>query len=421
MSDSVDLSLAKKGEELIDWSGARMPVLEEIGKRLHRDKTLRGQTIGACLHLTAETAKLLIILTRGGAEVLACASNPLSTQDEVVAALAKRKKIEVYGIHGEDEATYYRHINQVLDGQPTLTMDDGADLVTALHQKRPELLPKVIGSSEETTTGVIRLRAMAKQGILQLPVIAVNDSDTKHLFDNRYGTGQSTIDGILRATNILLAGKIFVVSGYGWCGRGIAARAKGMGARVIITEVDPIKALEAVMDGFEVMPVSQAAKIGDIFVTSTGDKNVIGLEEIKKMKDGVLLANAGHFNVELDYDGLVKAASVRRKIRAGLVEEFSLQGKKISVIGEGRLVNLVAAEGHPPEVMDLSFANQALAMVYLVKNAKTKKQRLPNGVHRLPQELDQEVARLKLKVIGIKIDVLTPEQKKYLSGWEEGT
>jgi adenosylhomocysteinase len=391
--------LLERGNELIQWANYRMLVLATIRKRFEKEKPLKGKTVGACLHITAETADLLMTLKSGGAQVFACASNPLSTQDEVAVALTHQEEINIYAFRGEDEDTYFEYLQRVLEKKPDLLIDDGADLLTMFHQEYKGQIGQVIGASEETTTGVKRLKEMTVAGTLKIPVIAVNDSDTKYLFDNRYGTGQSTIDGLLRATNILLAGKRFVVVGYGWCGRGIAKRAKGMGARVIVVEINPIKALEAVMDGFAVLSLDEAARIGEVFVTATGADQVITVEQMKKMAEGVILANAGHFNVEVDYAGLVKAAGKGRKIRSGLVEEFVLGGKKLYMIGEGRLVNLVAAEGHPAEVMDLSFANQALAMEYLVKSGEE----LAVGVHRLPQEIDEQVARLKLKAMNIEI------------------
>lgn len=415
--DVKDLKLAPEGKLKIEWAGKQMPVLETIKKRFTKEKPLKGQTIAACLHITSETANLLITLKAGGARVVANASNPLSTQDSVAASLVKDYDIPTYAIKGENNKTYFAHLNAVLDTEPTITMDDGGDLIHALHTSRKNLLKNIIGSSEETTTGVIRLKAMEKENALLLPVIAVNDSDTKHLFDNRYGTGQSTIDGILRATNILLAGKTFVVGGYGWCSRGIAMRAKGMGADVIVTEVDPIRALEAAMDGFRVMPMLKAATIGDIFVSATGNKHVISLEVLKKLKDGAIVANSGHFDVEIDMAGLEKIKKSKRRLRASLDEYTLPNGKKLYVLGEGRLVNLAAAEGHPAEVMDMSFANQALAAEFFVKN----KGKLENKVHVLPKELDAEVARLKLEAMGIAIDELTKEQQKYLSSWTEGT
>ena len=415
-SDIKNLASATNGKNKIEWAGQHVPVLQLIKKRFEKEKTLKGLMLGACLHVTSETANLMLALKAGGAKVALCASNPLSTQDDVAASLVKDFGVAVYAIHGENNQTYYRHINQVLDTHPQITMDDGADLISVLHSKRSSQIKEVFGSSEETTTGVIRLKAMARDKALKLPVIAVNDSDTKHLFDNRYGTGQSTIDGILRATNILLAGKNFVVAGYGWCGRGIAMRAKGMGANVIITEADPVRALEAVMDGYRVLPMMKAALIGDIFVTATGDKNVIEIKHIKKMKDGAILANSGHFNVEIDITSLSSKAQSKRMIRNN-VTEYTLGAKKVNVLAEGRLVNLAAAEGHPAEVMDLSFANQALAAEYIATNHR----KLKNQVYVLPQAIDQEVAKLKLKAMGVDYDRLTVEQKKYLSSWQEGT
>lgn len=415
--DVKDLKLAPVGKLKIEWAGLQMPVLEKIKNRFAKEKPLKGLTLAACLHVTSETANLLIALKAGGAKVVANASNPLSTQDSVAASLVKDFDIPIFAIKGEDNKTYFKHLNAVLDAKPTITMDDGGDLIYALHTSRTNQLKEIIGSSEETTTGVIRLKAMEKEGALKLPVIAVNDSDTKHLFDNRYGTGQSTIDGILRATNVLLAGKAFVVGGYGWCSRGIAMRAKGMGANVIVTEVDPIRALEAAMDGYRVMPMAQAAKIGDIFVSATGDKHVISLEVMKAMKNGAIIANSGHFDVEIDMAGLEKIKKSKRNLRPSLEEYVLTNGKKLYVLGEGRLVNLAAAEGHPAEVMDMSFANQALAAEFFVQN----KGQLENKVHVLPKELDIEVARLKLEAMGIAIDKLTKEQQKYLSSWDEGT
>lgn len=414
--DVFDLKLAEKGKKRIEWAGKFMQVNQLIGERFRLEQPFKGLTLGACLHVTCETANLILVLKAGGAKVILCASNPLSTQDDVAASLVKDYGIEVYAIHGEDNKTYYKHIDQVLDNHPNLTMDDGADLVSTLHSKRPKQLKEIIGSSEETTTGVIRLMAMAKDKALKIPVLAVNESDTKHLFDNRYGTGQSTIDGVIRATNILLAGKVVVVGGYGLCSRGIAMRARGMGAKVMVTEVDPIKALEAHMDGYQVCPMKQAAKLGDVFLTATGDKAVVTLQHMKLMKDGAIMANSGHFNVEVEYDALKKAASKSRTIRENL-EEFIYQGKKLYVLGEGRLVNLAAAEGHPAEVMDMSFANQALAAEWLVKNQG----KLKAKVYTLPKRLDRQVAKLKLKALGVKIDHLSQEQKKYLTSWNEGT
>ena len=416
-SDVKDLSLAPIGKLKIEWAGEQMPVLKTLQKRFEAIKLFKGLTIAACLHVTSETANLMICLKRAGANVVLCASNPLSTQDVVAASLVKDYGIPVFAIHGENNKLYNKHLEQTLDFKPHVTLDDGGDLIHLLHTKRKDLMPKIIGSAEETTTGVIRLKAMEKDGALKLPVIAVNDSDTKHLFDNRYGTGQSTIDGIIRATNILLAGKNFVVAGYGWCSRGIASRAKGMGANVIITEVDAVRALEAAMDGFRVMKMSSAAKIGSIFVSATGDKGVISMEIIKAMKDGAILANSGHFDVEIDMAGLKKASKSIRTLRNSLEEYILKDGKKIYILGEGRLVNLAAADGHPAEVMDMSFANQALAVKYFLEH----KGKLENKVHVLPKKLDQEVASLKLLSMGISIDKLTPEQSKYLSSWTEGT
>ncbi len=415
--DVKDLALADKGKLRIEWAGREMPVLKKIRERFEREKPLAGIRIGACLHVTTETANLMDVLKAGGAEVALCASNPLSTQDDVAAALVKHYEIPVFAIRGEDRDTYYAHIKAVLDIEPQITMDDGADLISTLHAEFPERTANVIGGTEETTTGVIRLRAMAKDGALKYPVIAVNDAMTKHLFDNRYGTGQSTIDGILRATNRLLAGSIFVVAGYGWCGRGVAMRARGMGARVIVTEVDPLKALEAVMDGFDVMPMDEAAEKGDFFCTLTGDIHVIRKEHFLKMKDGAMVSNSGHFNVELDLDGLKEVSTEVRRVREHVDEYTLVNGRKIYVLAEGRLVNLAAAEGHPSAVMDMSFANQALCAEYLVKHGKE----LENKVYKVPQEIDQAVAEMKLSAMGIKIDRLTPEQEKYLSSWEMGT
>lgn len=415
--DIKDIKLAPQGKLKIEWAGKQMPVLKSIQERFAKEKPLKGITLAACLHITSETANLLIALQAGGAKVVANASNPLSTQDSVAASLVKDYDIPTFAVKGEDNKTYFKHLNAVLDANPNITMDDGGDLIYALHTNRKEKLSNIIGSSEETTTGVIRLKAMEKEGALKLPVIAVNDSDTKHLFDNRYGTGQSTIDGILRATNILLAGKTFVVGGYGWCGRGIAMRAKGMGANVIVTEVDPIRALEAAMDGYRVMPMKDAAKIGDIFVSATGDKHIISKTAMLLMKDGAIVANSGHFDTEIDMESLEKMKKAKRNIRNFLDEYTLTNGNRIYVLGEGRLVNLAAAEGHPAEVMDMSFANQALAAEYFVKN----KGKLINKVYVLPRELDIQVAAIKLQAMGISFDKLTPEQKKYLDSWDEGT
>ncbi len=417
--DIKDIKLAEEGKLKIEWASRQMQVLQTIKERFGQEKPLKGLTLAACLHITSETANLLITLQAGGAHVVACASNPLSTQDSVAASLVKHNSIPVFAIKGEDNATYFKHLNQALDYKPNITMDDGADLIHALHTKRKQLLKNIIGSSEETTTGVIRLKAMEKEGALAVPVIAVNDSDTKHLFDNRYGTGQSTIDGIIRATNILLAGKSFVVCGYGWCGRGLATRARGMGADVYVTEIDPVKALEAAMDGFIVKKLESAVDEGltDIVVTVTGNKHVIPVALMKKMKNGTIIANSGHFDIEIDMEGLEKIKKSKRRLRSFLDEYLMPTGNKLYVLGEGRLVNLAAAEGHPAEVMDMSFANQALAAEYFVK----QKGKLTNSVHVLPKELDIMVAQLKLKAMGISIDKLTKEQKIYLSSWTEGT
>jgi len=416
-SDIKDIKLAPLGNQLINWAYLQMPVLDLIRKRFKKEQTLKGVTIACCLHVTSETANLMITLKEGGAKVFLCASNPLSTNDAVAASLVKDYEVPTFAIKGEDNKSYYSHLNAVLDEKPNLTMDDGADLVGLLHSKRNDLLKNVIGSSEETTTGVIRLRAMEKDKALKIPVFAVNDSDTKHMFDNRYGTGQSTIDGIMRATNRLIAGSIFVVAGYGWCSKGIAMRAKGMGAKIIITEVNPLRGLEATMDGFDVMPMRDAARIGDIFVTATGDINVIYKECFNLMKDGAIFCNSGHFNVEIAIDALKKMSKSRRTIR-DFVEEYTLRnGKRVYLLGEGRLINLAAAEGHPSAVMDMSFANQALCAEYMVKNYK----KLERKVYSVPGKIDAEIAKLKLRSLGIRIDALTPEQKKYLESWEMGT
>ena len=412
-----DIKLAPKGKLRIEWAGSQMKVLDLIRKRFAKEKPLKGVTLGACLHVTAETANLMIALKEGGANLALCASNPLSTQDGVAASLVEDFQIPTFAIKGEDKDTYYKHLSTVMDFKPQITMDDGADLVTLLHSERKDQLKDVIGSSEETTTGVIRLRAMLEDGTLQIPVMAVNDSNTKHLFDNRYGTGQSTIDGIIRATNVLLAGKKFVVVGYGWCGRGLAQRARGMGCLVIVTEVDPLKALEATMDGFEVMPIWEAIKEADIICTATGNKTVLSVSHFQKMKEGAIVANTGHFNVEFDYEGLIKIAKHRRHLRENLEEVTLEDGKKVFVLGEGRLINLASAEGHTPDVMDMSFANQALAAEFLVQN----KGKLKTDVYIVPKELDDMIAKLKLESLGIKIDQLTKEQEKYLSSWNEGT
>jgi adenosylhomocysteinase len=415
--DVKDLKLAKEGRSRIEWAAQSMPVLNRIRQRFAKEQPFKGVRLGACLHVTTETAALMQTLQAGGASVVLCASNPLSTQDDTAAALVKYDRIPVFAIKGEDHKTYYRHINAVLDARPQFTMDDGADLVSILHSERKDLVAKVRGGTEETTTGIIRLRSMAADGILQYPIIAVNDARTKHFFDNRYGTGQSTIDGFIRATNRLIAGSIFVVCGYGWCGRGIAMRARGMGANVIVTEIDPLPALEAVMDGFTVMPIDAAAQIGDFFCTVTGNINVIRKEHFRTMKDGAIVANSGHFNVELDLPGLASLAKSRRAIRP-FVEEFVLKnGRRINVLGEGRLINLAAAEGHPSSVMDMSFANQALSIEYMVKLKKP----LAKEVYPVPEAIDQQIAREKLAAMGVAIDRLTPEQKKYLASWEMGT
>jgi adenosylhomocysteinase len=415
--DIKDASLAEKGRQRILWAGKEMPVLSQIGERFKKDKPLKGLRVSACAHITAETANLLKVMAAGGADLVLTASNPLSTQDDVAASLVVHEEIPVYGIKGEDTKTYYQHINAALDHQPAIVVDDGADLVSELHKNRHTQLPDIYGSTEETTTGVIRLRAMAADGKLAFPVIAVNDSMTKHFFDNRYGSGQSTIDGIVRATNFLLAGKTFVVCGYGWCSRGIASRAQGMGSNVIVTEVDPLRALEAVMDGYRVMPIAEAAKYGDIFCTATGDINVIDAPAYANMKDGAIMCNSGHFDAEINLKALKALTRSVNKPRE-FVEEYLLNdGRTLVVLGEGRLVNLAAAEGHPPSVMDMSFANQALAAEYILKNAG----QLAKQVHTLPEELDREIARLKLASMGVSIDTLTPEQEKYLRSWEEGT
>ena len=415
--DVKDINLAKKGRLRIEWAAQEMPVLKSIAERFKREKPLKGYRVSACLHVTTETAILMETLKAGGAETYLCASNPLSTQDDVASSLVRFSNIPVFAIKGEDRRTYYRHINNALSINPQITMDDGADLVSTLHKDSKGLLNGVIGGTEETTTGVIRLRAMAEKGFLKYPIIAVNDAYTKYLFDNRYGTGQSTIDGILRATNRLISGSNFVVPGYGWCGKGIAMRAKGMGARVIITEVNPLRALEATMDGFEVMPIKEASRIGDIFVTATGDINVISKECFPLMKDGTILCNAGHFNVEIDIESLKKMSKKKRVMRDS-VEEYTMKNnKKIYLLAEGRLINLSAAEGHPSGVMDMSFANQALCTEYITKNSK----RLEKMVYSVPEEIDRKIAKLKLKAMGIRIDTLTGEQEKYLHSWEMGT
>ena len=416
--DIKDINLAEGGHRKIEWAEREMPVLRLIRERFNKEKPLKGVRLSACLHVTSETASLARTLVAGGADLVLTASNPLSTQDDVAAALVNRYEVPTFAIKGEDNVTYYKHISAALDHKPTMTMDDGADLVSTIHKSRRELLPGIIGGTEETTTGVIRLRAMAADGMLQFPVIAVNDAMTKHFFDNRYGTGQSTLDGIIRATNVLLAGKNFVVAGYGWCGRGLALRARGMGALVIVTEIDPLKALEAVMDGFQVMPMIEAAKIGDIFCTVTGDINVVDSHHFKAMKDGAIVANSGHFNVEINIPALQKLASGDPKLVRPFVDQYEMKdGRKINILGEGRLINLASAEGHPASVMDMSFANQALAAEFMVKNAE----KLEKRVYSVPAEVDAEIARMKLSAMGIKIDTLTAEQVKYLNSWEEGT
>lgn len=415
--DIKDSGLAEKGRLRVEWATQSMPVLRSIRERFASEKPLAGLRMAACLHVTTETAALALTLKAGGAEVRVCASNPLSTQDDVAAFLSVCEQIPVFAIKGEDKDTYYRHIHAALEHSPQLTMDDGADLVGILHSDRRELLPGVIGGTEETTTGVIRLRSMAEKGVLQYPIVAVNDADTKHLFDNRYGTGQSTIDGIIRATNRLLAGSVFVVSGYGWCGRGVARRAAGMGAKVVVTEIEPLRALEAVMDGYQVMCMDRAAEIGDFFCTLTGDLHVLRKQHFEKMKDGAIISNSGHFNVEINLEDLRAMSSSVRTIRE-FVEEFNLgDGRRLYVLGEGRLINLAAAEGHPSSVMDMSFANQALSTEYMVKNHAS----LEKKVYRVPLDIDREIARLKLESMGVVIDTLTREQDEYLHSWEMGT
>jgi adenosylhomocysteinase len=414
--DIKDPTQASEGRQRIEWAYLEMPVVKLIRERFAKEKPLKSIRISACLHITTETANLALTLKKGGADIVLCASNPLSTQDDVAAALVDYG-IPINAIRGEDEKTYYRHINTALDNKPQLTVDDGADLVTTLHTKRAELISNVIGGTEETTNGVIRLRNLERAGKLKYPIIAINDAETKYLFDNRYGTGQSTIDGITRATNTLWAGKKVVICGYGWCGQGIALRAKGLGSQVIVTEVEPVRALEAVMDSYQVMPMIEAAKVGDIFITVTGDKNVIDKTHLQAMKDGAILANSGHFNVEINIPALESLARSKRRIRP-LVDEYTLNdGRRLYLLAEGRLVNLAAAEGHPASVMDMSFANQALCLEYMVKN----RGRLEIKVHPVPEEIDKQVARLKLDSMGINIDKLTPQQEKYLTSWEQGT
>jgi len=415
--DVKNLTLAEAGRLRIEWAEQSMPVLRQVRERFAKEQPLKGVRLGACLHVTTETAVLMLTLKAGGARIAVCASNPLSTQDETAAALVREYDIPTFAHKGEDNARYYRHIEAVLGTRPQVTMDDGADLISQLHGARKDLLTDVIGGTEETTTGVVRLRAMEKEGVLAFPVIAVNDADTKHLFDNRYGTGQSTIDGILRATNVLLAGRTVVVCGYGMCGRGVAARAHGMGAHVIVTEVEPLRGLEAVMDGYRVMPIARAAELGDVFVTVTGNKSVIRKEHFPRMKDGAILANSGHFNVEIELDALAALASARRIVRP-FVEEFVLAGgRRVYVLGEGRLINLASAEGHPAAVMDMSFANQALSAEYMVAQGRT----LEKKVYVVPRAIDREIARLKLASMDVQVDDLTPDQEAYLASWTHGT
>jgi adenosylhomocysteinase len=415
--DVKDMSLAEQGRNRIEWAEKEMPVLRTIRERFEKEKPLKGIRMSGCLHITTETANLARTLVSGGADLVLCASNPLSTQDDAAAALVSFFEVPTYAIKGEDNETYYAHIRAALDHRPNMTMDDGADLVSTLHRERVNQIPDVIAGTEETTTGVIRLKAMAKDGALRFPVLAVNDAMTKHFFDNRYGTGQSTLDGVIRATNILIAGKVLVVAGYGWCSRGIAMRARGLGANVIVTEVNALKALEAVMDGFRVMPMLEAAPIGDIFISSTGDINVIDRHHLEVMKDGAIVANSGHFNVEINIPALEEMAVEKRQPRAFVDQYWLPDGRRIHLLGEGRLVNLAAAEGHPASVMDMSFANQALGAVYMLRNAD----KLEKKVYVIPEEVDQEIARLKLEAMGVQIDMLTPEQEKYLASWEEGT
>jgi len=415
--DIKDLSLADQGRLRIEWAAQEMPVLALIEERFKREQPLKGMRLSACLHVTTETANLIRALKVGGTDVRLCASNPLSTQDDVAAALVADLGVPVFAVKGEDSETYYQHIHAALDHGPHLTMDDGADAVSTLHKGRTDLVGNVLGGTEETTTGVIRLRAMAADGVLRYPIIAVNDAMTKHFFDNRYGTGQSTVDGIMRATNILLAGKTFVVGGYGWCARGIAMRARGMGANIVVTEVDPLRALEAIMDGYRVMPMLEAAKIGDIFVTSTGDINVVDRDHFEVMKDGAIVANSGHFNVEINIPALEAMAQEVRSIRPSVQQYVLADGRRINLLGEGRLVNLAAAEGHPSAVMDMSFANQALCAEYIAKNH----QALERTVYAVPEKIDRDIARLKLTAMGVEIDTLTDEQVRYLTSWEEGT
>ena len=415
--DVKDLALANEGNNRIEWAAREMPVIRLIRERFAKERPLDGLRIAACLHVTTETANLMLALRDGGAEVALCASNPLSTQDDAAAALVAMHGIPVYAVRGEDDATYYKHIHAALAHKPQITMDDGADLVATLHKERRELLEHVVAGTEETTTGVIRLRAMARDGALRYPIIAINEADTKHFFDNRYGTGQSTIDGITRATNILWAGKNVVIAGYGWCGKGVAMRARGLGAKTIVTEVQPVRALEAAMDGHQVMHMDEAARIGDIFITLTGDVNVLDRRHFDVMKDGAIIANSGHFNVEINIKALEAMSESKRNVRRNVDEHRLMDGRKLFLLGEGRLINLAAAEGHPASVMDMSFANQALAVHYIA----TRDERLPTDVYDVPREIDSEVARLKLASMGITIDELTEEQEKYLTSWEEGT
>ena len=416
-NDIKDPSLAPRGKQRIEWAGQDMPVLGLVRDRFARERPFAGLRLGACLHITTETANLLIALKAGGAEVTACASNPLSTQDDTAASLVVDHGIPVYAIKGEDDATYYRHLRAVLDTRPHVTMDDGCDLVSEIHKNRQDLFATIIGGTEETTTGVVRLKAMEAKDVLQFPIMAVNEANTKHLFDNRYGTGQSTLDGIIRATNALIAGKVVVVCGYGWCGRGVAMRARGLGANVIVTEIDPTRALEAIMEGYRVLPILDAARQGDLFVTVTGNVHVIDTPHFAVMKSGAMVANSGHFNVEINLDGLGAMSTGKRQVR-DFVEEYTMaDGRRVFVLGEGRLINLAAAEGHPASVMDMSFANQALAAEHMVQNAKS----LTARVYDVPAEIDREVARLKLQALGVTVDTLTPAQEKYLGSWEEGT
>jgi adenosylhomocysteinase len=415
--DVADLALADLGRKRIAWADANMPVLASIRERFAKERPLQGAVVAACLHVTTETANLLRTLKAGGATVLACASNPLSTQDDVAAALVVDEGIPTYAVKGEDTERYFAHIDALLDAHPTLTMDDGCDLVSRLHQQRPGQVPEVLAGTEETTTGVIRLRAMEAERALKYPIVAVNDADTKHMFDNRYGTGQSTLDGIIRATNVLLAGKVVVVAGYGYCGKGVASRARGHGAQVFVTEIDPLRALEAVMEGFRVVPMEEAAAEGDIFITVTGNRDVLRAEHFERMKDGAIVANSGHFDIEIDLVALAELSEGRRREVRPMVEEFVVRGKRVLVVAEGRLVNLGAAEGHPAAVMDMSFANQALAAEWVMANAAT----LEHKVYDVPRHIDAEIARLKLETLGVSIDRLTPAQEEYLSSWETGT